>query len=411
MMLHDPALNDSKRRDDALARWSDLAADAAEPNIFYAPELLVPALDHLAGDTHVRLIEAHADGRSIGLLPVVTRRRHGRLPLANVVNWMHPHCFYGAPLLRRGHEEAAWQCLLAELDNAAWAPGFLHLAGIDAAGPVAGALEAVCVSQRRDRQEVARFSRAMLHSPLGANAYLEAHVGAQKRKQIHRKQRGLAELGALSTRQLTDAAALSRWCGEFLALEESGWKGANGTALASTAHDASFFRAAMSGAMASGKLHCLRLDLDGTPIAMLVNFIHGNGSFAFKSAYSEAYRRFSPGFLLEVESLVAVQEGRVASWMDSCTAADNPMIDGLWAERRSIAQFRVALKGAGRRLAFKLANAAEGVVRRVKASHMISKSSSFFCAFLTALFFPEDPEPSHMSRVSLIVRTAYWGTI
>ena len=44
------------------ARWTALAAEAAEANAFYAPDMLCAALDHLAGTPGVRMIEAHAGG-------------------------------------------------------------------------------------------------------------------------------------------------------------------------------------------------------------------------------------------------------------------------------------------------------------------------------------------------------------
>lgn len=405
MTLHDPSLAPTAGTGKLFARWSNLAACAAEPNIFYAPELLVPALEHLAGDADVHLVEANDHGRLIGLLPVVRRRRHGRLPIAHVVNWMHPYCFYGAPLLRRGYEEAAWQRLLAQLDSAPWASGFVHLAGMDAKGPAAAALDAVCSDERRHRIEIARYSRAMLDSRLDADAYLATHVGAQKRKQILRKQRALAEEGGVEFRPLTEAASLPGWCEDFLRLEQSGWKGASGTAFASRASHARFFRAAMDAAMAAGKLHAMQLDLNGKPIAMLVNFRDGEGSFAFKSTYDEAYRRFSPGFLLEVESLAAVQNGAVAQWMDSCTAGDNAMIDSLWAERRTIAQYRVALRGVGRRLGYMVAGTAEGFIRRIRKGG--ASVSHFVGALLFAFFIGEDGESGHAPRIDQFLRMTF----
>src|SRR3546814_17447957 len=55
-----------------------------------------------------------------------------------------------------------------------------------------------------------------------------------------------------------------------------------------------------------GRLHFLRMDLDGRAIAMLVNFRHGEGAFSFKIAFDEALGRFSPGVLIEIANLQAV---------------------------------------------------------------------------------------------------------
>ena len=38
-----------------LERWRELTDAAAEPNVFYAPALLLPALKHLKGDREVRV--------------------------------------------------------------------------------------------------------------------------------------------------------------------------------------------------------------------------------------------------------------------------------------------------------------------------------------------------------------------
>jgi len=344
-------------------RWAALAADAAEANCFYTPDLLLPALAHLDGQD-IRLIEAEEDGAVIGLMPVGLTKTYGRLPIRNATNWMHRHCFFGAPLIRKGHEQAAWRSFLALLDATPEAGNFLHLSGLDAAGANAAALEAVCFAQRRPIVEIKRYDRALLRSHFTADAYWETHVRAKKRKEIRRLQKRLTELGTVQSHTLADAADLASWCEDFLTLEAAGWKGAEGTALKCHAGDSAFFHAACAAAFSSGALHFLRIDLDGRAIAMLVNFRHASGGFSFKIAFDEALGRFSPGVLIEIDNLHAVQGDPTIGWMDSCAAVDHPMIDSLWAERRSIAQYRVALKGHGltrarRTAAFAAADIAE----------------------------------------------------
>lgn len=352
------------------ARWAGLAQDAAESNAFYAPDMLGAALDHLESGS-VKLVEALKGEVLIGLLPVAVTPRHGRLPIACTANWMHDHCFFGAPILRKGQEMEAWRSFLEQLDAAPWAPSFLHLQGLDAAGANAAAIEALCVADRRGWREIHRYDRAMLRSTLAADAYWETHVRAKKRKELRRLQKRLAELGTVETRQLAARTELPRWCADFLALEASGWKGQEGSALACRPSHAAFFRAACAAAFDGGRLHFLRIDLDGRAIAMLANFRHGEGAFSFKIAFDEELGRFSPGVLIEIANLHAVQGDPAIAWMDSCAAADHPMIDSLWAERRSIVQYRIALRGTGMRrvrrsAAFAIANGVERIASFVK---------------------------------------------
>lgn len=131
--------------------------------------------------------------------------------------------------------------------------------------------------------------------------------------------------------------------------------------MACTAEDAAFFRDCTAAAFASGRLMFLRLDFDGHPIAMLVNFRMGEGGFSFKIAFDEAMSRFSPGVLIELDNLAHILDGPEAEWMDSCAAPNHPMIDSLWAERRGIVQYRIELKGRGRSLPWAAMRVADGL--------------------------------------------------
>ncbi|MET0371103.1 MAG: GNAT family N-acetyltransferase [Sphingobium sp.] len=351
--------------------WDGLSLDAAEANAFYAPDMLRAALEHLAQPGEVRLIEAWDDDGLIGLLPAKVAPSHGRLPIKCATNWMHGHCFFGAPLVRQGREIAAWTSFLTQLDRAGWAGAFLHLQGLDADGANVAAITHVCARQERSLREVHRYERAMLRSDLSADAYWETNVRSKKRKEIRRLQKRLAELGTVEHRLIAPSDDLAEWTRAFLTLEASGWKGGEGTALVCHPADRAFFEAACAAAFAGGRLHFLRIDLDGRPIAMLVNFRHGDGAFSFKIAFDEELGRFSPGVLIELANLHAVLDTPGIAWMDSCAAVDHPMIDSLWAERRSIVQIRVALHGspakhAARAAAFAVANGAERLAGLMK---------------------------------------------
>lgn len=356
---------------DQWTRWQELANACAEPNAFYAPPMLGAALTHMARPGEVHLIEAYRGEELIGLLPVSVSRRHGRLPFSHAANWMHEHCFLGVPLIRRGHEAEAWASFLERLDNAPWAGAFLYLRGIDAAGATAAALEAVCAAQQRPLREAFRHERALLRSELDAETYWQTHVRSKKRKELRRLERRLEEMGAVTHETLTNQRELTQWCTEFLQLEASGWKGGAGTALSSVPAQAAFFRSACAAAMDAGQLLFLKIALDGKPVAMLANFLHGEGGFSFKIAIDEEHGRFSPGIFIEIDNLHAVQGNPDIAWMDSCAAPDHPMIDSLWAERRTIVQYRIGLRGKGmtrlvRSAALGIANGAEDLAAWIK---------------------------------------------
>jgi CelD/BcsL family acetyltransferase involved in cellulose biosynthesis len=352
--------------------WDDLAAHASEPNPFAERWYSAPGIRHLLEDESARMIavwgEQAGNAVLLGLLAVVVTARYGRSPLRHVENWLHHNAFLGTPLVRRGREADFWSAILAALDDAPWARGFFHLRFLAEGGPVHRGLIEAAGALGRPCDVVNRRERACLASTLSPDAYYENAVRPKKRKELRRQKARLAELGDLTFSSLERAEDVGAWCDDFLALEQSGWKGESGSALAADVRTDRFFREAFHAAYDAGRLQAIRLCLDGTPIAMLLNFITPPGGFSFKTAIDETYGRFSPGILLQVENFRILERPDLA-WVDSCAREFNEMINSLWQERRSIVRVSVPLAGAGRRAVFALARTAENgtaLLRRLR---------------------------------------------
>ncbi|MDE8651982.1 GNAT family N-acetyltransferase [Novosphingobium album (ex Liu et al. 2023)] len=333
--------------------WDALAARASEPNPFFESWYLLPSLTHLAREGEVAILRYEEDGRLAGLLPIVRSARYYRWPVPNIANWLHANCFCGVPLVAQGSEVPFWQALLRWADRAPGLALFLHLRGIPLGGPMHAALEGVLAGEWRQAEIVHRESRAMLSSDLAPDAYLEASLSGKKRKELRRQANRLAEEGSVEITRHTDDADLRHWIDSFLALEESGWKGKAGSALASNLATTALFREALTGAAERGRLERLSLSLNGWPLAMLATFVTPPGAYSFKTAFDEDYARFSPGVLLQRENLAMLEHADV-DWSDSCAAADHPMIDHFWRERRAVGRLSIAIGGRLRRALFGL---------------------------------------------------------
>ncbi len=339
--------------------WRELARSAAEPNPFFDGWFLIPALEHLVDQTVIRLAEYRVNGQICGLYPLSVRENYGRSPARNVGNWAHYQCFLGTPLIRAGHEKDFWRTLMAALDEADWSGNLMSFAGLDPAGPVYAALCAAADECGRPSTIVHKVERAMLHSTLDTEAYLQANVRGKKRKEWRRLANRLQDLGEVSFSSLENEDALPSWCEAFLALEAAGWKGKRGAALANTESTKAFFHKIVRAAFAEDVLDFQRLCIDDRPIAMLVNFITPPGSWSFKIAYDEELARFSPGVMIELRNLERVLSAEHIDWMDSCAVENHPMIDSLWAERRTIVQVSVPLSGFKRRTIYAACRIAE----------------------------------------------------
>ncbi len=347
--------------------WVALARGAGEANPFFEHWYLSAALEHLREERPVWIAQGWQGAELVGLMPLAIQNNYGRVPARHVGNWAHYQCFMGTPLVRAGLEEAWAKALLHALDDADWAKGFLSLSGLERDGANHLGLCAAAHALGRPSPIVHHKSRALLHSELEGEAYLETHIRAKKRKEWRRLGYRIAELGTLVSTTLEDEADLSDWCDVFLSLEAAGWKGDRGAAFANASGTRGFFHRMMAGAWATGRLEFLRLDLNGEAIAMLINFRTPPASWSYKIAYDERLSRFSPGVMIEIENLMRVLADPDIDWMDSCAVEDHPMINSLWAQRRQIVQVSVPLSGLKRRATYALCRAAEEASARVRA--------------------------------------------
>ena len=336
----------------AIAEWDELTLGASDPNPFFESWNLLPALVNLDRDGNAQIAIYRSQGKLRGLMPVARVARYYGYPLPHMRNWLHHNSFCGTPLVSRGYEIGFWTALLDWADQNPGGAMFLHLTNLPDDGAVYAALRQVTAGRHRPSAVVHREQRAMLQSNQSPEDYFDAAMSAKKRKELRRQHNRLSEEGTLRFHRHDDDYKIDQWCDDFLALEQAGWKGSEGSALACDPATASLFRIAMHGAATRGRAERLSLSLDGKPIAMLVNFLASPGSFSFKTAFDKSYARFSPGVLLQRENLALLGRKDIA-WSDSCAAADHPMIERIWREKRNIVRANIGIGGSLRRTLFR----------------------------------------------------------
>lgn len=342
-----------------IAAWERLVARASEPNPFFEPWFLLPALAQWGNSDGVAVKAWFHDGRLAGLMPIRRSNAYYGHPVPHAAGWLHANAFCGVPLVAAGLEEEFWRAMLGHFDRMARRALFLHQPMLPADGPLNSALDRVLAAHgTRAHYNVADQQRAMLTGDMSAASYLEAAMTQKKRKELRRQHNRLAEEGSLTFERCEGEDGLAEWVAEFLALEAAGWKGAGGSALASAGDTRALFEQSLAGAAAAGRLERLALRLDGRAIAMLANFITLPGAYSFKTAFDEAYARFSPGLLLQLENLALLERPGLA-WTDSCAVEGHPMIERLWRDKRRMVSRNIAIGGPLRRILFRLLMAYE----------------------------------------------------
>lgn len=345
--------------------WDALAGQASEPNAFAERWCLAPALQLLDGQRAARLIAVEAGGELIGITALTLAPRYGPIPLLHWTNWTHANHFHGAPLVRAGREMLFFGTLFDWCCAQPRGRLLLQWSGLTMDGPLHRALGELAALRGHAAPVVHHETRAFLQTDLSPELYWDGAVRAKKRKELRRQTNRLAELGAIEQRHWQAGDPVEPWIDAFLSLELEGWKGSEGSALASDPGTAAWARAIIMGAKQAGRLDMRMLMQDDRPLAMLINFFCPPGGFSFKTAFDEKAARFSPGVLLQQANLNLLNRGDLA-WVDSCAAEGHPMIDSIWRERRVLVWVNVPLGKRVGRLRFTALMRAEQLWHRMR---------------------------------------------
>lgn len=322
---------------------SELNHSAVEPNPFFEPEMLLPALAALNGDSSpsflliFRVKSQSMKRQLVAFLPFERAARFKGLPAKHILITSHIYSFLGTPLLLSEDTNLILVALfdwLRKSDNL-----FIALPLIALDGSFFHALTDVLNDHKLTIYFERFYTRALYRKPTIAAEYLK-DISTKTRKHVRRQRELLSEIGEVKFEVLESDASLSRWLAEFLELESSGWKGREGSALASKKSHLNFFLQSTSAAFRRGDLRLSALRLNGTMIAARVLFRAGAGSYLFKIAFDEKYSKLSPGTILEFEE---IEKGiQPFEWTDSCTSSKNTVYKRLWHERRVIATLLVS---------------------------------------------------------------------
>jgi CelD/BcsL family acetyltransferase involved in cellulose biosynthesis len=318
--------------------WEALAADAMEPNPFYEPWMLLPALEAYAGARDGFECFAVWDNGVLGaLFPMKREGRYRGLPAAVLRSWRHRNMLLSTPLVRAKNAVA---CLRAFLESGA-AP-VIEFEHLPAGGPFYGALVEAAGSRPWFASDA--YARALLHRDRDPRVSFNSNM----KNNLRRCEKRIRALGRLEAVRLAPDGDAAAWTEQFFRLEAAGWKGKAGTALACREDDRKFAAEVFAEAHRRGRLLITGLDLDGKPIARHCLFTGADGAYTFKIAYDEAYERCSPGILAEVDNVRQFLETPALRWIDSFTAPENVTTGRVWKDRLTVQRVAVGAQGAGK---------------------------------------------------------------
>jgi CelD/BcsL family acetyltransferase involved in cellulose biosynthesis len=337
-------MDDLKTLSRMVPAWEELAAAAIEPNVFYEHWMLLPALEAFGAEKDIRVVlvlthDAHNAGAATqlgGLFPLERVRDFRNLKVPALSLWQHIHCYVCTPLVRADTANECMAELFRWFRSEEAGASLIELKCISGDGPFHKKLVDLSNELGLLSWTTDIFTRGLWRRGNDEKTDPEAAISGDLRRRLRRKERRLCERGRVEHLVLRPEDDVGLWIDEFLRIEASGWKAQGGTALASSKSGRRYFEEIATSAFRRGQLLMLGINFDGRPIARRCAFVAGQGSFAFKTAYDEEFADFSPGAMLELDSIRQLQTLSDVRWMDSCAAPDNFLVNRISNDRKTI---------------------------------------------------------------------------
>ena len=184
---------------------------------------------------------------------------------------------------------------------------------------------------------VVKFSRQSKYLTIeGDYDHWMARYSKKFLRNLRRKQNNLHAKGTARFELVTEKASLNGAFDHFLQVEDSGWKGGDGTSIAKQPDKLNYYRQVLTAFGESGQAAIHLLWLDDRCIGGQFGVHVGTTFYLLKIGYDEQFSPESPGLLL-VDNLIkeACQRGDIArisfvtglDWMDAWKPSQEPVLN------------------------------------------------------------------------------------
>jgi CelD/BcsL family acetyltransferase involved in cellulose biosynthesis len=336
------------------AAWRALIPRAVTPNVSMDPAVAWAAQ---SAGRRVQVVLAWQPGapgapdRLVGAWVLAVAEPSPRRPAPALICPVDGQMVLSTPVLDR---EFAAEALMAMLDALAASPSLpkvLYANEFTADGTMAGVLEGVLAARGAPAKVLRRLTRSKLQSGLDPQSYLDRALPGRARKNQRRRWRRLADLGSLEVTSHRAPEEVQGAFEEFLLLEDSGWKGRAGSALARRGQATTTFVRGMVGGLARhGLVNIIALRLDGRAAASHVVLWCGGTAYTWKTAYDESLRSCGPGLLLTEEVTRALLADPNLDYADFSTNLEFDAVEAqaeFWMERLDVADLLLDVRRGG----------------------------------------------------------------
>jgi CelD/BcsL family acetyltransferase involved in cellulose biosynthesis len=278
--------------------WSALAAREEEPGPFFLPAwFAVQAVALARPPRALRLVVAHDQGRLVAALPLIAEERRVAGLQLRVLRSLSDDHSQRFDLVAEGDAAlvALWRHLAAD---PSW--DLVELREVPEGSRRAGRLHELAQEAGYSVSVWPSLRSPYLPLPTTVEE-LEARLDGKFRANLRRRRRNLEKLGPVELERVTGqegSAVLDAALDEGFALEQGGWKGAEGTAIACDPGLTRRYRALAHVFARRGELSLHFLRVGGRRVAFHFAIERAGIYYLLKPGYDEALRQHGPGHLL-----------------------------------------------------------------------------------------------------------------
>jgi hypothetical protein len=321
---------------------------ALEPNIFFTPRFLIPAMSRL-DERQVRLMllqDGPRDDPETRFLMPFSVEKPGFAVGPDIIRaWSNPYGPYGVPVVERRETARILEDLIATLGDAELKlPKVLVLPDVMADSPAIATLRAVAIGRGLPTHTTGAVQRPFLKSTLDSVDYFKENIRSHSRRNFGRLRRQLEGFGTFEYDIARNPADVRVAMEEFLLLENAGWKGRQKTSLAADRFRVAFAREAINNLAERDLCRIHSFKLDGKVLASLIVFLQSGHAWTWKTTYDETFAPYSPGTLLIMQLTETHLDDPNISVTDSCAVEDHPVMSRIWMERREFSTMVIGLR-------------------------------------------------------------------
>ncbi len=293
--------------------WDRLAENARVPNPFYERWNLLSAIKHLDKSEKVFVVTGYHSGRLVCLFPVCLKRKAVFFPY--LMLWQFRDCLMSDVLYDGSVPLASvFRALMDRLKVQMIVSPTHRKEGFEIATDCS-----FC--------QIRRSRKAVVES----KSWEEYESGLPRKYRKENRRIITRLLEKFGARYITaEDNLVERWLPVYMDTENISWKARHGHVTSSDINRKSYLEEAISRGEQKKKIEFQALVKDDEVLAISFRFKAQNNAYEIKTTYSEKYKNYHPGVVLELLNIRSVLE-KGFTLVDSC-AFKNRVVDRLWPD-------------------------------------------------------------------------------